>query len=624
MKKNLVVVFGISENYTFALANVLIGMKKHCKVFWDDIIVYHDNVSLENQKKLNNILKCKFIDFNELASKITVSETVKKEYSLLTFARFECFNLLNEYKNVIWHDVDILIQKDFSGLQNYGQKSGLAATISVDNFFVESNFNKLILNYNMFVPLFNAGVLCLSDKLKNYKIMTKWCYDTTTKYSDAIRFADQGIINLLIQEFKIDVEPIDILKYCCHPLKAEAVDASIIHAYGSDKFWNYEPYIKKFPEWEENNFQWNQIIKQEENISLSKNSNPLVSVVMSVYTRYNYLKASIESILNQTYKNFELIIVVEKSEKQREIVQYLKEFSDSRIKIILNKKKLGFSASLNEGIKKSEGKYIVRMDDDDISLENRINVEVNYMESHPSVGIAGSWMQMFMKCDDICKKPLENNELKVLCLIDNPFFHPTVIMRKDEILKYDLFYDLNYFTEDYELWVRASKYVKFANINEILLKYRASGENATVQSSSKVHKSVISIMKRQFKENLKLDLTENELELIYGNTTQLFQYLFNRDEASKLLDDVIEKILKANLKNKYYDHEILEKILRKNKIVKINKKNSLVKKLLKKLFKPIYKRLMVRIENIIDRKILENNTFFDYKIEKINEKNDEI
>lgn len=626
MKKDLAIVFGVSDNYVFALANVLIGMKKHCKKFWDDIIVYHLGIDKETQDKLNQILDCTFINFENLSSKLKVNEEVKKEYSLLTFARFECFNLLNKYHKIIWQDVDILIKKDFSSLLSYGEKSGFAATLSVDGFYVESNFKKIIPEYEMFTPLYNAGIMCLSDKLKNYEIMAEWCYKKTCEYCDIIRFADQGIINLLIQEFNIEVEKIDILKYCCHPTKPEAPKATIVHAYGSNKFWNYDPYKKMFPEWWENNEEWKKISGDEEVLELQ--NQPLVSVIMSVYERYDYLKEAILSILKQTYTNLELIIVLEKSSKTNEIANFINNFNDNRIKVIKNKEKLGFAESLNVAIKNSKGKYIARMDDDDISLPTRLEKQVKFMEQNTDIDICGSYMQMFMKSNEICVKPLTDKELKPYSLTNNPFFHPTVIMRQEIFDKYNLYYSPDYFTEDYELWTRAMKYVKFANINEILLKYRASGENITIQKGENVHKSIIKVMSKCFKDTLSLDLTNNELELLYGKNNGLFNCLYNLDEAREIYDNILQKIEKANLKYNFFDQESLNNIfaLNKNKPEKI--KQNPVKKMVKVIFKPIYHRLMNRVENLINLKMTENNMTIDYKInnlkKEIEEKNEEL
>lgn len=623
-KKNAAIVFGITDNYDFALANVLIGMKNHCKPFWDDIIVFHIGLSVEKQEKLNQILKCKFIDYEELSKKINISSDVIKTYSLLTFARFECFNLLKEYKNVIWHDVDILIQSDFSSLLDYCKEYGFSTTIATGNFYIESNFKKLIPEYDMFSPLYNAGLLCLSDKLEGYEDMTAWCYKATEKYADIIRFGEQGIINLLILEKKINTGIIDIQKYCCHPLNENVSDAAIVHAYGTDKFWNSPYYQTLFPEWLNNNKEWEQLAK----ISSSKltNNGPLVSVIMSVYNRIDFLNEAIESILNQTYKNIELIIVIEKTEKTSEIEKYIKNnFKDKRIKLILNSKRLGFPASLNVAINNSKGKYIARMDDDDISLPKRIEKEVAFLENNEDISIVGTFMKMFMYSDELCTAPTLDEDIKAHLLTNNPLFHPTVMFRKYDIEKNNLFYSENYITEDYELWTRAATKIKFANLDEVLLKYRASKQNSTVQNQRKIHKCVIQVMDEYYQNTLKLKLTTNEIELIYGYRYGLLNNIFNGSEARTMLKNAVNKIIVANNKIKFFDETSIYSVFKTFPGIDIkNRKRFTIKnlflypikiiiKIAKFIFRPIYKRLMFRIDNLVQQRITENNQLLNIK-----------
>ena len=120
----------------------------------------------------------------------------------------------------------------------------------------------------------------------------------------------------------------------------------------------------------------------------------MISVILPVISK-KYLKESVDSILNQTYKNFELIVILEKSNEQIEIENILNKYNDKRIIIIKNNKKLGLAKSLNIGVDKSKGKYIARMDSDDVSLENRLEIEYNYMEKHNDVDILSTNAEYF-------------------------------------------------------------------------------------------------------------------------------------------------------------------------------------------------------------------------------------
>ena len=158
--------------------------------------------------------------------------------------------------------------------------------------------------------------------------------------------------------------------------------------------------------------------------------------------------------------------------------------------------------------------------------------------------------------------------------------------------------------------------VKFANIQEVLLKYRASGQNSTIQHKSNVHKSIIDVMKKQFKENLSIDLTNNELELLYGKNNNLFLSLYNLEEANLILDSVYSKIINANKLCKLYDQKKLEEIL-DHQNTKLRKKIDFLyipKKIFKFVLRPVYSRFLYRIDQLIDLKIMQNNQMLLYKM----------
>ena len=130
------------------------------------------------------------------------------------------------------------------------------------DFLTEANFNEIIPNYNMFLPLLNSGIMVFGDKLSRYEEMTDWCYKKLSELNKKVRYLDQGILNLLVQEYNINVEPIDINKFCCHPARKNYKKASIIHAYGFDKFWNANYLYEKFPEWQSNLLEWAKLKKE--------------------------------------------------------------------------------------------------------------------------------------------------------------------------------------------------------------------------------------------------------------------------------------------------------------------------------------------------------------------------
>ncbi len=615
MKKRCALVFGITNNYMFALANTLIGLKKNNSVFWDDIIVYIDEISEQQKNSINKILKVNFLEINFDSYNNLNTKAIQK-YSVAAFYRYECFKLLDDYETVIWNDVDILIKGDISGLQNYGNESGFAATRTMGNFNIEANFKKLILKYNMFDKLYNSGIMVLKDNLKDYKKMFNWCIQKTNEYLKILNWPDQGIINLLIQEFNINVDLIDIDKYCCHPSQLDKLkQASIVHAYGDEKFWNNSKLRNMFPKWQENELEWQSILSFN-----NEASNPLVSCVMSTYERYDYLQESVDSILDQTYRNLELIVVLEYCKNQAIIEKMLKKLNDSRIKIIKNTKRIGFAESLNIGIKAAKGKYIARMDDDDISHPTRFERQVEFLENHEDVGICGTSGDFFGKYQGNIPVKTDPETLKVITLFKTPFIHPTVMMRKDMIEYYNLYYDKNYFTEDYELWSRAVNCFKISNIDCSLLDYRCSDTNSTAgQNEIKIHDSHKAVMKKQLKKYLNLDLTNNEIETIQLRK-DIITNSVNQKEIICLRKVVLKKIINANNITNYCDKKVLEKILQGEFAYNNINIKRILKHIIKKIISPFYSRLMFQIDKKIAHSEQKMKAYCDSCLNELQDK----
>lgn len=214
---------------------------------------------------------------------------------------------------------------------------------------------------------------------------------------------------------------------------------------------------------------------------------PKISVLMTAYNSAPYIAAAIDSILNQTYTDYEFIIINDGStDKTAEIVR---GYTDKRILFIDNKKNRGLIAVLNQGLDLCRGEYIARMDSDDISMPTRFAAQVEYMDANPDVGILGAAGQNFGANTDVNYSPEIVDAAELLRGVG--FYHPSVMMRKSVLDKYNLRYDPNYYlVEDYELWTRALKYTKLRNLPQVLIKYRVhasseSNANSELQENNK-------------------------------------------------------------------------------------------------------------------------------------------
>ena len=198
---------------------------------------------------------------------------------------------------------------------------------------------------------------------------------------------------------------------------------------------------------------------------------PLITVLMPVYNGAKYLNEAIDSILNQTFSDFEFLIIDDGSTDQS--IDQIMLYDDPRIQLIKNKKNLGQSETLNKGLSLARGEYIARIDQDDISIPERLKKQLDFMENNSDVDVCGSWVQLMGKYNGIIELETQSEEIKISLLTNQNLAHPAVMIRKDTLVKYDLNYNPTFtIGNDYDLWVRMFDYCSFANLPEPLLKFR--------------------------------------------------------------------------------------------------------------------------------------------------------
>ena len=199
---------------------------------------------------------------------------------------------------------------------------------------------------------------------------------------------------------------------------------------------------------------------------------------MSVYNGLPYLKESIESILNQSFKDFEFLIIEDCSSDTS--LELLEEYAkkDDRIKLIKNSQNEGLGINLQKGVELAKGEYIARMDDDDISLTHRLQTQYDFAQANPDIDIIGSFATDINESGNEIgtrKMPTSHEEI-IKYIWTCPIIHPTSFMKKESLLKAGSYGDEKR-RQDYALWFRCAKNgLKFANIPEPLLKYRFADE----------------------------------------------------------------------------------------------------------------------------------------------------
>lgn len=217
---------------------------------------------------------------------------------------------------------------------------------------------------------------------------------------------------------------------------------------------------------------------------------PQISVLMATYNAAPFLCLSLDSILQQTYTDFEFIVVNDASTDATTAI--LSAYDDPRLKIIHNAHNLGLPASLNLGLEAASGAYIARMDSDDIALPERLAAQLDYMERHPQIGVLGTERYILRENNHLYKPatPLRftHNVITWRVFIGQPFCHPTLMLRQD-VLRRVGGYDASfiYGGEDSDLYTRLLGKTRFANLPERWLIYRQHANSMSVKSASKKH-----------------------------------------------------------------------------------------------------------------------------------------
>lgn len=227
-----------------------------------------------------------------------------------------------------------------------------------------------------------------------------------------------------------------------------------------------------------------------------------VVILLTVYNRLS-VKDTIESILNQTYKDFQLLIVDNASDDGT--YELLEKYAqtDSRIVLVRNEKNMGQTYSLHRGMSLIKGKYIARIDADDLMMPTRLEKQVSFLENNSDYGVCGSWIQ-FITDDNrkgaVIRTCTTDDGLRVMQHIHCAFYHPAIMMRRSVLEEYKLAYDANYkMAEDYDMWRQILSYSKGSNIGEVLTLYRR-GENNDSKNNIGITRNEANTIKRMIFE----------------------------------------------------------------------------------------------------------------------------
>ncbi len=284
---------------------------------------------------------------------------------------------------------------------------------------------------------------------------------------------------------------------------------------------------------------------------------PRVSVIMSAYNDEETIRIAVESVLAQTYTDFEFLIMDDASKDGTLCI--LEKLDDERITIIRNEENRGLTVNLNRLLSLSKGEYIFRMDADDICRIDRMEKQVHYMDRHPEVYLAGCDTRDFGDSDLVWHLKDDPEELKIRMLLHPVLAHPSFIFRR-VLLDEGFAYDESFRTaQDYDLASRIAKKHKIGRVGEILLDYRVHKKQVSAKDPSGQKNNADRVRERLLSE-LGITLSDEEKRL-YG--------AWAREEKPEKFSDLkscdllIPKLVKANENKKIYDGKIFETVLKK-------------------------------------------------------------
>ncbi len=283
----------------------------------------------------------------------------------------------------------------------------------------------------------------------------------------------------------------------------------------------------------------------------NKALNPIISVILPVYNAEKYIEEAINSILEQTYQNFELIIINDGStDTSLSVINQYKK--NNKVRIVTQENK-GLIFTLNKGIDLAKGQYIARMDADDIAHPERFEKQISLFEANPSLGVCSASTENFGAETDITIRSADNDNLKVTLLFWPPFAHPAAMIKRSVLLAHNIYYREEFkHCEDFDLWSQLAPYCQFSNVTEVMLKYRVHPEQVTNSFSDVVLDAHFRICQRNLlAQGIKLEKRDFLAFLGKEKHPDGFQRLIS----------IYQQIIKVNHIEKHYSKDALMKVV---------------------------------------------------------------
>ena len=288
----------------------------------------------------------------------------------------------------------------------------------------------------------------------------------------------------------------------------------------------------------------------------SKGHIPVVSVVLPVFNGEKYIASAVESILLQTFRDFECIVLNDASTDNT--LQILESFDDERLIIINNEKNLGLVRTLNKGMHLGQGEFIARMDGDDVSHPERFQKQVAYLRDHEDIDICGTRAHVFGGENYVRNVYEHHDDIKVQLLFINHIVHPSLMIRRSKWMEHDTRFNERFIKcEDYALWIELIDEMKFATLPDVLIHYRIHDENFSVPTQSN-----LDLIRKWNMENYKtmltktgISFTDDDLQIHFTIGFLLYPHLSK--ERFETCINWMMKIVVANNHSHYFAKQSL-------------------------------------------------------------------
>lgn len=266
-----------------------------------------------------------------------------------------------------------------------------------------------------------------------------------------------------------------------------------------------------------------------------------VTVLMPVYNAAPFIRRAIESVLSQSFRDFEFLIIDDGSTDDSQSI--VKSYSDSRIRLVQNEENMGVAKTLNRGLGLAAGEYIARMDGDDVCEPDRLELQVRFMEDRPGLALSGTFVRRFAESGNyVLRFPQGSTCLRSYVLLGNPLAHPTVIFRREVFVESGFRYDPECkAAQDYDLWSRCLRTIEADNLPAPLVHWRATERSVTSARFAESNRQALRI---QQAELVRLGIAATEEQLAFhrqvGNGSG-FACLEGLERADHWLRQLIEK-----------------------------------------------------------------------------------